>query len=94
MQPQDNEWLYNGDPISPDRFNGPMATERYQPWSRAHALKTKPVDTMSNPPNSLVSTITRGPTGVGATYEFLEPVGSGQFEHVEWEAPAVIVMPS
>ena len=72
----------NGNPIAEDRFQGPIATERYQPVDQSHALSTSPLETHGLAPLGLVSVLTVGPTGQGARYEFADPIGGRHYQHL------------
>lgn len=87
-------WEKNGDPVAEDRFRGPIATERHQPHNREHALSAQPLDTSALGPVALASVLSIGPTGQGAVFEFAEPVGAEQYQHLGGDqgmTPAVVV---
>lgn len=61
------------------RLGANSATERYQPHHGVGTIKEQPLITYEN---GLHSIIRRGPTGIGASFAFTEPVGHHHHETI------------
>lgn len=70
--------MERNDLVDLDRLSTNRSTERYQPHHGAGRLKEQPTETWGH--HGPFSTITRGPTGVGATFAMMEPIGHNWHE--------------
>lgn len=67
--------MERGQLIDHDRLASNTATERYQPHHNVGRLGSNAI--AQNGAVGVISTIQRGPTGIGAVYEMAEPLPTG-----------------
>ena len=73
--------------VDNERLGSNTATERYQPHHNVHRLGATPIN--QNGAVGVITTIQRGPSGVGAVFSFAEPLPTGWHPVEEGATPMV-----